>query len=117
MVWFDFCADDLDGSTYPDITYNDIPVYPGSWMDFSVLADKATGFSGLEDILNKVSHPILKKYKYCYLYDGKGLPEGKISYTFRFWLGLQERTLTGEDLADFRNKFLQFLDIHRLSLR
>ena len=117
VVWFEISADDLDGSTYPEITYDDIPIYPGSWMDFSVLADKATGFTDLEDILKKVSHPILKKYKFCYLYDGKGLPKGKISYTFRFWLGLQERTLTGEDLAEFRNIFLQFLESHGLSLR
>lgn len=117
VVWFEFSVDELAGSTYPDITYHDIPVYPGSWMDFSILADTSIGFTGLEDILKKVSHPILKKHKFCYLFDGKGLPEGKISYTFRFWLGLQERTLTGEDLVAFRNMFLQFLESHGLSLR
>ena len=117
VAWFELDVDRMSGSAYPDIGYKDIPVFPGSWMDFSILAEKSLGYNALEESLNKVSHPILKKHKFLYLYDGRGCPEGKISYTFRFWLGLQERTLTGDDLSDFRVVFLEFLDKHGLSLR
>ena len=86
-------------------------------MDFSILADKNMGYAGISMLLDQVSHPVLKNHKFLYLYDGKGLPEGVISYTFRFWLGLSDRTLTGDDLSDFRSSFLGFLKKYGLSLR
>jgi phenylalanyl-tRNA synthetase beta subunit len=86
-------------------------------MDFSILADVSSSFAVLEEIIGKFTHAILREAKYLYRYAGKGLPEGKASYSFRFWLGLRERTLTGEDILQFRNAFLQFLEMHGLSLR
>jgi phenylalanyl-tRNA synthetase beta chain len=117
IVWFELLVDVLAGPTFPDVLYNEIPVYPGSWMDFSILADKTLSYSGLAEIVQKFSHPILRKCKYLYLYRGKGLPEGKLSYTFRFWLGLMDRTLTGEDLSQFRESFLHYLEENGLLLR
>ena len=117
VVWFEVSLDALPGSRYPEMTYEEIPVYPGSWMDFSIVADRSMGYAGLASLMGQVSHPVLKDFRFLYLYDGKGLPEGKISFTFRFWLGLRERTLTSDDLSDFRSVFLQFLKNHGLSLR
>lgn len=117
VAWFELTVDLLAGHAYPDIIYDPVPVYPGSWMDFSILADSTSSYADLSDILGHFSHPILKTGKFLYHYAGKGLPEGKISYTFRFWLGLRERTLTGEDLSDFRNAFLSNLKNHGLALR
>ncbi len=117
VVWFEISVDTLQGAAFPQLTYDEIPVYPGSWMDFSVLADASAPFSRLETAIGTFTHPILRKVKFLYRYAGKGLQEGKVSYTFRFWLGLRERTLAGEDLVLFRNAFLEFLDTHGLSLR
>ncbi len=116
-VWFELNLDILEGSTYPEIGYEDISVYPGSWMDFSILADKSSNYHKLAATIGEFSHPILKSNKFLYLYDGKGLPESKTSYTFRFWLGLRERTLTGEDLSGFHDAFLSFLKKNDLNLR
>ncbi len=116
-VWFELDADSLRGPAFPELTYENIPIYPGSWMDFSILADSTAPFSALEKTIGAFSHPILRKAKFLYRYKGKGLPEGRLSYTFRFWLGLRERTLTGEDLTLFRNDFIGFLEKHGLSLR
>ena len=102
---------------YKSVNYKDIPIYPGSWMDFSILADKSSNYDELIEILKEFSHPFLKKKKFLYLYDGKGLPDGKVSYTFRFWLGLKERTLTGEDLSGFHDSFIGFLQKNELTLR
>lgn len=117
IAWFELDLEALQGPSFPVLTYDEIPIYPGSWMDFSILTDAAAPFAALETTLGSFSHPILRKVKYLYRYDGKGLPEGKVSYTYRFWLGLRERTLTGEDLIQFRNAFLDFLGSHALSLR
>ena len=117
IIWFELNLDVLIGSTYPAVSYEDIPIYPGSWMDFSILIDKSANYDALVEILNNFSHPILKRSKFLYLYDGEGLPDGKICYTFRFWLGLNERTLTGEDISEFRDSFLGFLKKYDLTLR
>ncbi|MDP2983018.1 MAG: phenylalanine--tRNA ligase subunit beta [Candidatus Latescibacter sp.] len=125
IVWFELLVDVLAGPTFPDVLYSEIPVYPGSWMDFSVLADKNLSYAVLGESIRKFTHPILRKVKYLYLFSGnikggeKGLPEGekKISYTFRFWLGLKDRTLTGDDLSQFREFFLRYLEENGLALR
>jgi phenylalanyl-tRNA synthetase beta chain len=117
VVWFELDVDTLRGPAFPELTYSHIPVYPGSWMDFSILADVSSPFAVLEETIGKFAHPILRQMKYLYRYGGKGLPEGKASYSFRFWLGLRERTLTGEDILQFRNSFLEFLTENSLSLR
>ncbi len=117
VVWFELDVDVLEGPAFPEPAYSEIPVYPGSWMDFSILADSSEKYAALEQIVGGFTHPILRKVKFLYLYNGKGLPEGKLSYSFRFWLGLRERTLTGEDLAQFRSAFLGYLEGHGLSLR
>lgn len=117
IVWFELLVDVLAGPAFPDVLYQEIPVYPGSWMDFSILADKTLSYSGLAEIIQKFSHPILRREKYLYLYSGKGLPEGKLSCTFRFWLGLKDRTLTGEDLSRFRESFIHYLEENGLMLR
>ncbi len=117
VVWFELNLDAMSGTIYPVVDYETIPIYPGSWMDFSILASSSSNYDSLASILKEFSHPILKTSRFLYLYDGKGLPEGKTSYTFRFQLGIPERTLTGDDLSDFHRSVLQFLEKHGLSLR
>ncbi|HUT64464.1 MAG TPA: hypothetical protein VMZ04_10970, partial [Anaerolineae bacterium] len=117
VVWFEVNISKIPGRIYPDVMYDQIPVYPGSWMDFSILAEKTSCYSELANTLDGFSHSILKQRKFLYSYTGKGLPDGKVSYTFRFWLGLRERTLTGEDISDFRNTFLSYIDTQGLALR
>lgn len=116
-VWFELDADALTGAAYPDLRYDEIPVYPGSWMDFSILADASIPYARIEELICAFTHPILRKAKYLYLYGGKGLPQEKLSYTFRFWLGLRDRTLNGDDLSAFRESFLGYLSTIGLSLR
>ena len=117
IVWFEINLDTINSPVYPEIEYDNIPVYPGSWMDFSVLVEKEKKFLDLDNTIKQFTHPVLRRCKFLYLYDGKGLPEEKISYTFRFWLGLKERTLAREDIVDFQNLFIAFLGKQGMSLR
>ncbi len=117
IVWFELDMDAMEGPDFPDVRYDEIPVYPGSWMDFSLLAPSRTPYAALDEHIRSFSHPTLKKARFLYRYDGKGLPEGMVSYTFRFWLGLKERTLSGDDLTAFREAFLGHIAGIGLSLR
>jgi len=117
IIWFELNADRLSGPRYPVIDYEEIPVYPGSWMDFSIVADKTMNYNDLAGIVNRFSHPIQRSHSFLYLYDGKGLPDGKASYTFRFRLGHDDRTLTRDDLNEFHESFRAMLKNQGLSIR
>ena len=117
VVWFELALDAIEGPVYPVTGYREIPVYPGSWMDFSILADKNATFEDVDGVVKRLSHGILRQYRFLYRYDGAGVPEGKVSYTFRFLLGLDNQTLTGDDLSGFHESCVAFFTGNGLSIR
>lgn len=117
VVWFELNMDALEGVLWPAPRYVPPPAFPGSVQDFSVLWEAAEGFAALEAVLAGFRHPLVEKREFLYVYKGKGLPEGKASYTFRYWIGHRDRTITSEEIEAFRTEFLRFLEAHNLRLR
>jgi phenylalanyl-tRNA synthetase beta chain len=117
VVWFEMALDQLDAPICPQLQYVAPPIYPGSWQDFSLVWSTSRGFAALEDRLNRFSHPLLVRREFLYLYKGKGLAPGTGSYSFRYWLGAQDHTLTSQEIDGFRAAFLGFLQQQGLSLR
>lgn len=117
VVWFELDLEALQGPLYPAVKYAPLPRYPGSWQDFSLVWDLDRGFAALDDRLRTFSHPLVTRREFLYAYKGKGLPAGKASYTFRFWLGAPDRTLTSEEIDQFREAFLVFLRAEGIPLR
>jgi phenylalanyl-tRNA synthetase beta chain len=109
--------DALEGPIYPELKYQAPPIYPGSWQDFSLMWDVTQGFAALQSRLDAFSHPLVMRREFLYVYKGKGLPPGKGSYSFRYWLGAWDRTLTSEQIEEFRNAFLAFLHAEGIALR
>lgn len=117
LVWFELDMDALQGTLWPAPQYVPPPSFPGSVQDFSLLWDAARGFAPLERILDGFEHPLIQKRQFLYVYRGKGLPEGMGSYTFRYWIGHRDRTITSEEIEGFRAEFLAFLEKHAVRLR
>ncbi len=117
LVWFELALEGLQGPIYPEVQYVAPPIYPGSWQDFSLVWDVARGFAELDKRLNQFSHPLIMGRDFLYYYRGKGVEPGKASYSYRYWLGAWDRTLTSEEIEDFRNAFLRFLDSQEIQLR
>jgi phenylalanyl-tRNA synthetase beta chain len=117
VVWFELSMDALEGPIFPDVEYAAPPVYPGSWQDFSLVWDMARGFAALEDRLARFSHPLIMRREFLYAYKGKGLPKGKASYSYRFWLGAWDRTLSSQEIDEFRTAMLEFLQSEEIPLR
>jgi len=117
VVWFELVMDELDAPIYPQLHYAAPPIYPGSWQDFSLVWDVAQGYAALEDRLRQFSHPLVMNREFVYLYKGKGLPAGHGSYTFRYWLGARDHTLTSEEIEQFRAALLSFLQEQGIVLR
>jgi len=117
VLWFELDLEALDGPIYPELKYQAPPIYPGSWQDFSLVWDLTQGFAALESRLDAFSHPLVMRREFLYVYKGKGLPPGKGSYSFRYWLGAWDRTLTSEQIDAFRDAFLAFLQSEGIALR
>jgi phenylalanyl-tRNA synthetase beta chain len=117
VIWFELAMDALEGPIYPELKYQAPPIYPGSWQDFSLTWDVTQGFAALQSRLDAFSHPLVMRREFLYVYKGKGLPPGKGSYSFRYWLGAWDRTLTSEQIEEFRNALLAFLQTEGIPLR
>jgi phenylalanyl-tRNA synthetase beta chain len=117
VVWLELSVDALEASIFPDVKYTAPPVYPGSWQDFSLVWDMARGFAALEDRLERFSHPLVMRRDFLYAYKGKGLPKGQASYSYRFWLGAWDRTLSSQEIDQFRAAILEFLQSEGIPLR
>ena len=74
--------------------FQPVAKYPGSKRDFSLLIDKSVKFSSIEELSFKTAQNILNKVELFDVYQGKNLPEGKISYGISFIFQSLERTLT-----------------------
>jgi phenylalanyl-tRNA synthetase beta chain len=117
VVWFELPMAPLEGPIYPEVTYRAAPIYPGSWQDFSMVWDVARGFAALQQRLDAFSHPLLTRREFLYVYKGKGLPQGKASYTYRYWIGSWDHTLQSEEISEFRDALLEFLKGQGIPLR
>ncbi|MDR0390811.1 MAG: phenylalanine--tRNA ligase subunit beta [Planctomycetaceae bacterium] len=117
VVWFEILLDKLDGKLFPEIKFVEPPRYPISWQDFSLVWGIADGFGQLENLLDQFSDPLIVKREFLVSYKGKGLDKDKASYSFRFWIGAQDHTLSGEEIENFHKHFLNFIDEKKISLR
>lgn len=117
VVWFELALAELQGPIYPELKYAAPPIYPGSWQDFSLLWDVSQGFAELESRLDGFSHPLILRREFLTCYKGKGLPPGKASYSYRYWIGAWDHTLTSEEIDAFRTSLLKFLESQGIQLR
>ena len=94
-----------------------VPVYPRVDVDFSVLADAAHHYAKIERALAGYDHPLLVRLGFVDSYEGGSVPVGKRSFTFRTTIGKPDRTLTEQDVQDFRTSFIDCLNKNGLNLR
>lgn len=116
VIWFELEYYKLDAEIFPIPRFKPLPVYPGSWQDFSLVWDINAGYASLAEKLERFTHPLLKSREFLYCYKGKGLEKHQGSYTFRLWLSA-DHTMSGEEIDGFRSAWLAFLESEGLSLR
>jgi phenylalanyl-tRNA synthetase beta chain len=119
IVWFETVLDDLAdaGTLYPKIKFEEPPKYPLSWQDFSLLWNIEEGFGKLESLLDQFANPLVIRREFLVSYRGKGLEKGTACYSFRFWIGSPEHTLSGEEIESFHQQFLTYIKKNNISLR
>ncbi len=117
IVWFEIELDKLPGKLFPEVTFTEPPRYPLSWQDFSLVWGVEDGFEKLQALLDEFSHPLIVRREFLVSYQGKGLEKGTASYSFRFWIGANDHTLSGEEIDGFHETFLSFVKEHDVALR
>lgn len=117
MAWLEFDLEPLAGQAFPEVGFAMPSQYPGSWLDISMLWPAAKGFGALESQLAEFRHELIQQSKFITFYEGKGLEKGMRSYTFRYWIGLNNRTLHKEDIDSFRAAFMEFLKTRDIGIR
>jgi phenylalanyl-tRNA synthetase beta subunit len=48
---------------------------------------------------------------------GKGLEQGMACYSFRYWIGSPDHTLSGEEIESFHQQFLTYIRGNGVALR
>jgi phenylalanyl-tRNA synthetase beta chain len=117
IVWFEIDFGKLQGKLLPEPHYAELPRFPGSWQDFSMVWPVDSGFAELEKTLDQLKHPLLRNREFLVAYKGKGLEKGMASYSYRFWIGADDHTLSREEIDDFHSAFLAFLKSNDIALR
>ncbi len=117
IVWFEISLEQLGGELFPKNRYAELPKFPGSWQDFSLVWEIDKGFAELEKTLDAFTHPLINRREFVVAYKGKGLEKGTASYSFRYWIGADDHTLSGDEIDTFHATFLGFLQAQGIALR
>jgi phenylalanyl-tRNA synthetase beta chain len=117
IAWLELALPALSGRAFPKLSLKMPSIYPGSWLDFSVVWPKKSGFQALEQILRQYQHPLMEERQFITFYEGKGLEAGMRSYSFRYRISSGRRTLNKEDIDGFQQGLLSFLADKGIKIR
>jgi phenylalanyl-tRNA synthetase beta chain len=94
-----------------------VPVYPRIDVDFSLLVPSARRYAELEGVLAGYDHPLLRRLAFVDAFEGGSVPAGQRSLTFRATIADPARTLTENDVQEFRSSFIAFASANGMTLR
>lgn len=117
VVWFELNLAAMPGPIFAEATYEPLPVYPASWQDFTLVWSVKKGYAALREILDAFKHPLIEELDFRGFYKGSEPSSDNGSYTLRYSLAAPDRTLTGEELEQFRAEFLAYLAQNGISLK
>jgi len=117
IVWFEIDLDKVVGTLYPEAKFEEPPEYPLSWQDFSLLWKVEDGFDRLGSLLDRFANPLVLRREFLVSHRGKDLDKGTACYSFRFWIGAPDHTLSGEEIETFHQQFLAYISENNVSLR
>ena len=92
--------------------YQDVSKYPSTVLDYTIITKRGEYYNDLEAILDKFTSPIIidRQLRDIYI-DGESE-----KVTIRFTVGSNEKTLSTEELANFKDEFIKFLTYNDLSI-
>jgi len=83
--------------------------FPSSRRDFSFLIGKSVNYLNLESEIEKLKPETLENYSLVDKYEGKNIPNDKVSLSMSFSYRSKEKTLTNEEVNDIHNELIKRL--------
>ncbi|HOP31966.1 MAG TPA: phenylalanine--tRNA ligase subunit beta [Candidatus Hydrothermia bacterium] len=99
---------DLSSLKFAEIRYKEIPSFPSTSRDLSIIIQENDSISPLIRKAAETLSPILEDYEVIDIYYGKPIPEEKKSVTIKFIFRASDRTLTQEEVD---TKFFKFVEL------
>ncbi|MCB9849623.1 MAG: phenylalanine--tRNA ligase subunit beta [Phycisphaerales bacterium] len=109
IAWAEIDLGVLASAKAEDLKLKPVPEHPEVELDFSMLVPATDTYGTVNGKLATFVHPLLRRINYVTAYEGKSVPQGKRSLTYRTRIGAADRTLTDADLTEFRNTFADFV--------
>lgn len=94
-------------SSRSSVKYSGIPKFPKVRRDLALLIDKSVSFEALRKLAYQQEKKLLKEVNLFDVYDGKNLPEGKVSYAISFVFQDNSKTLTDVQIDSAMDKLIQ----------
>jgi phenylalanyl-tRNA synthetase beta chain len=88
----------------------DVPRFPSVRRDLALLVDKDQVFEKIKRSTINVNPQWIQEVGLFDVYEGKGLPEGKISYAIKVLIQSDEKTLTDAEVDKLMDKVLKVLE-------
>ncbi len=110
------CAD-IDFDLFEEIDdkqyiYEDVSKYPSVNLDYTITVKNNTLYNDVEEILDRFSDDLIIKRSLKDIYDNGENKNITISYV----VGSKDHTLSNEELANFKNKFISYIKGHNLNI-
>jgi len=93
-----------------DKRFSELPKYPSVFRDISIIASKDISNADLTGLMRAEASFILKKIDLIDKYEGKQIPDGKRSLTYRLEYQDLHKTLEEKEIADIQAKILRSLE-------
>ncbi|SFE18066.1 phenylalanine--tRNA ligase subunit beta [Roseivivax sediminis] len=107
-IWFEIDIDEMATDLYPAHQHRADTPFPGSRQDFTFSWPVAEGYSKLHAVLAAYENPLLADWRLTDAFHKPG--EAKANYTFYFHVQRPDRTVTSDDIAEFRADLLRYLE-------
>jgi phenylalanyl-tRNA synthetase beta chain len=86
-----------------------LPKFPSVTRDISVLVDDALPAATLRDAVRAAAPATLVRVREFDRYQGKGVPDGRVSLSYRLTFQAADRTLTDAEVQRAMDEILQSL--------
>jgi phenylalanyl-tRNA synthetase beta chain len=104
--------DDYIALSKNDIVYEAPSKYPEVALDYTIIVGKDDEYQTIANILNNFKSPIIKKR--IFIEEYKDVYEKR--YTIRYIVGSLDRTLTNDDLAEFKQAFIKYIKDNKMGI-
>ena len=104
VFWFEIDAERLQAHIPSEIAAAPIPRYPAVSRDITLIVDRKLESSHILDRVQEKKEPLVEKVTLFDVFEGKPIPEGKKSISFRITYRSHEQTLEDESVNRLHEK-------------